>query len=106
MSRRALTEAELADVLASHPAWRLQSGHLVREASVAFPVASAWLVKHAPEFERRQHHPVATLSYEFLRVEVYTHDRATLTTWDRELMEFIDDHWLVEPPTLHSGDGP
>ena len=95
MSRRALREDELAGLFARHPQWHVETGRLVREDQVAFATACAWLGQIAPDCDAMDHHPVITVTYDHLRVEVFTHDRDYLTTWDERLVELLDERWPV-----------
>ena len=49
----------------------------------------------APDCDAMDHHPVITVTYDHLRVEVFTHDRDYLTTWDERLVELLDERWPV-----------
>jgi len=69
--------------LEKHRSWRRDGDHLVRELRTRdYPSAVALLGAQVPLAERLDHHPVATVGYRELRLELWTHDRNGITQLD------------------------
>jgi 4a-hydroxytetrahydrobiopterin dehydratase len=102
VSRRALSDEDLAQLLDEHPEWSAIEGRLVRVATLDFSRSCEWLASIAAHCDAVQHHPVVTVTYGHLRVEVFTHDRPTLTSWDSALVAYLDECW----PTAADPTGP
>lgn len=96
MTRRARVEhAQLAEWLSRHSAWSIVDDHLVREVTTPDYQSGAALVHDQVVIaEGLDHHPLLTLGYRELRVELWTHDRHAITQLDLEYAEAFDD--LVE----------
>ncbi|MHB1087459.1 MAG: 4a-hydroxytetrahydrobiopterin dehydratase [Acidimicrobiales bacterium] len=96
MTRPALVErAQLAEWLSRHSAWSIVNGHLVRELTTPDYQSGAALVHDQVALaEGLDHHPILTLGYRELRVELWTHDREGITRLDLEYAEAFDE--LVE----------
>jgi 4a-hydroxytetrahydrobiopterin dehydratase len=80
---RAASDDEIANFLSAHPAWRVESGHLVRDCSFdAYEAAIELLHTQVALAERLDHHPVVTVGYRTARWELWTHDRDAITSLD------------------------
>lgn len=87
-----LDDDRLVIWLASHDAWHLVDGHLVREIRTTdYPTALLILQAQMAIAEELNHHPVATLGYCELRFELWTHFRGGLTQLDLDYAEALDD---------------
>lgn len=84
MSRPVRLEDMVVEVwLEEHRSWRRDGDHLVRELRTRdYPSAVALLGAQVPLAERLDHHPVATVGYRELRLELWTHDRNGITQLD------------------------
>lgn len=87
----ALDEGVVERWLDVHPWWRRENGHLVREVTTRdYPSSAAIVIAQVELSERLDHHPILTLGYCELRVELWTHDRAALTQLDLDWAEGFD----------------
>ena len=93
MTRPAVLEPAAIDGwLASHPRWRLEDGHLVRElTTVDYVSAVRLLTAQVPLAEGLDHHPMVELGYRTLRFEMWTHDRGGLTSLDLAYADGLDE---------------
>ncbi len=83
-----LDQAVLDEWLSRHVAWTLVDGHLVRELRTSDYVSAVALVRdQVPLAERLDHHPILTLGYCEVRVELWTHDRGGITQLDLDYAE-------------------
>jgi len=95
-----LDQTILDEWLKRHVEWRLVEGHLVRELRTSDYASAAALVHdQVPLAERLDHHPILTLGYRDLRVELWTHDRGGITQLDLDYAEGF------EPLARHALDG-
>jgi 4a-hydroxytetrahydrobiopterin dehydratase len=86
-----LDDASVDAWLAGHPRWRLEQGHLVRDLATSdYPSAVAIAHAQVALAERLDHHPLLTIGYRQLRVELWTHDRAGLTELDLDYAAAFD----------------
>ena len=77
--------------LGSHPHWRLENDHLVRELKTKdYASAANIVIAQVPLANQLGHHPIATLGYRELRMEVWTHDQGCLTSLDLEYAQGFD----------------
>jgi 4a-hydroxytetrahydrobiopterin dehydratase len=97
-----LDDTVVDEWLKKHPLWRREGGHLLREVTTRdYPSAVALLSAQVPLAERIDHHPVATLGYCELRLDLWTHDRAGLTQLDLDYAQGFDEvadafsRWIV-----------
>jgi 4a-hydroxytetrahydrobiopterin dehydratase len=75
----------------AHHHWRLEDAHLVREIQTTdYPSGAGIVAAQVALAERLDHHPVVTLEYRRLRIEVWTHDRGGVTQLDLEYAEGLD----------------
>ena len=96
-----LDEAAVAAWVAGHPAWSLESGHLVRAlATLDYPGAARIVAAQVDLAEELDHHPVITLGPRWVRVELWTHDRGGVTRLDLDYAEAFDDLVAGEYATL------
>ena len=81
--REALDDDVVTAWVAGHPWWQLADGHLVREiTTLDYPAAATIVARQVELAERLEHHPVITLGYRRVRLELWTHDRGALTQLD------------------------
>ena len=86
-----LDQAILDEWLSRHVAWTLVEGHLVRELHTSDYASAAALVQdQVPLAQRLDHHPILTLGYCDVRVELWTHDRDGITQLDLDYAEGFD----------------
>ncbi len=87
-----LDDAVVGEWLRLHPTWRLEAGHLLREIdTIDYHSAVAFVVSLAPTADRLDHHPIITLGYRHLRFELWTHDRAGVTSLDLDYASALDE---------------
>ena len=78
--------------LVRHRAWRLHDAHLVRELRTTdYPSCVALVQAQVEIAERLDHHPIVTIGYREVRVELWTHDRGGLTQLDLDYAEAFDE---------------
>lgn len=78
--------------LERHGTWRRSDGHLVRELKTKdYPTSVAILSSQVELAERLDHHPIATLGYRELRLDLWTHDRSGLTQLDLDYAAGFDE---------------
>ncbi len=86
-----LSDAAVAAWLEEHPTWRLADGHLVLDRRFAsHRDAAEFVLAQVATADRLDHHPVITLTYRDLRLELWTHDRGGLTELDLAYAGEID----------------
>lgn len=92
MTRPALLDdLVVAEWLASHNAWRLDDGHLVRDiVTVDYPTTARIVEAQVDLAERLDHHPNITVGYRTLMFEMWTHDQDGITQLDLEYCEYLD----------------
>lgn len=91
MSRRKLTESEIAEALARVPAWS-REGDTIRRA-LTFPTFAEgirFVGRVAVEADARDHHPDIDIRYTTVMLALSTHSAGGLTGLDVELAERID----------------
>ena len=87
-----LDGAALREWLASHDGWRLSDSHLVREVRMTdYRATSRLFEAQVAVAERLDHHPVVTIGYRDVRVELWTHDRGGVTKLDTHYAEAFDE---------------
>ena len=88
-----LTDAEVAERLASHPTWAVVDGRLHRE--VVFPgfvQAFGFMAQVALAAEKLDHHPDWSNSWNKVTIALSTHSAgSTVTDADRDLAAAIDE---------------
>jgi 4a-hydroxytetrahydrobiopterin dehydratase len=86
-----LGDAVVHEWLEGHPSWRLEHGHLVRELRTKdYPGAVALVAAQVPLAEGLDHHPVASVGYRELRLELWTHDQDGITQLDLDYGDGFD----------------
>lgn len=93
MKRPARLDQTIVDEwLSRHVAWTLVEGHLVREVRTKDYSSAAALVHDQVSLaERLDHHPILTLGYCEVRVELWTHDRDGITQLDLDYAEGFEE---------------
>jgi 4a-hydroxytetrahydrobiopterin dehydratase len=87
---RRLDDAVVESWVATHPRWQFEGGHLVLDAKVPYDVGCAVATASVPLAAESDHHPIITIGYDSLRVELWTHDRGGVTQLDIEFAEFVE----------------
>ena len=91
MSTPRLTDAEIAALPATLPAWRYEAPSLVRECRFAdFSEAWAFMTRVALLAEKHDHHPDWSNGYNRVCIALSTHDAGGLTAKDLALAKAID----------------
>ncbi|MEM7803197.1 MAG: 4a-hydroxytetrahydrobiopterin dehydratase [Chloroflexota bacterium] len=87
MTRKALTEEELAEVLTTLDGWTINAGKLHKTFKFAnFKEAMGWMVAVGMVAEKMDHHPEWSNVYSRVTVNLVTHDLGNkIGTWDVEL---------------------
>jgi 4a-hydroxytetrahydrobiopterin dehydratase len=87
----ALNPAELNEVLAKHPDWKLQNGKLVREWTFPDFVTAMKFVNHIGALaEATGHHPDIDIRYNRVLLGLVSHDAGGITRRDAAMAETID----------------
>ncbi len=77
--------------ITTHPTWRVEDSHLVREVTTTdYPSSVRLLQAQVTLAEGLDHHPDVTLGYRRVRLEVWTHDVDALTQLDLDYAEGLD----------------
>jgi 4a-hydroxytetrahydrobiopterin dehydratase len=86
-----LNDAVVETWITTHPTWRVEDSHLVREvATTDYPSSVRLLQAQVTLAEGLDHHPNVTLGYRRVRFEVWTHDVDALTQLDLDYAEGLD----------------
>jgi len=81
--KKALTQAEIEEVLRTHPDWKLQGGKLVREWTFKdFVAAMAFVNQVAGIAEAAGHHPDIDIRYNRVQLGLVSHDAGGITQRD------------------------
>lgn len=81
--KKALTPAEIEDVLRAHPEWMLRDGKLIREWIFSdFPAAIAFVNRIAAIAEDAGHHPDIDIRYNHVTLALISHDMGGITERD------------------------
>jgi 4a-hydroxytetrahydrobiopterin dehydratase len=87
-----LTEAEIAEALATLPGWVREGDEIVQTFECpSFPDAIAFVVRIGFLAERANHHPDLDIRWRKVRAALTTHDAGGLTALDAELASAISD---------------
>ena len=87
----ALSAEELEEVLKTHPAWKLQSGKLVREWTFKDFVEAMKFVNRVAELaEAAGHHPDIDIRYNQVLLGLISHDAGGITKRDAAMASRID----------------
>ena len=92
MTRPPLASSEELDAwLLAHPEWKLVAGHLLLERAVPYRVSGALAAASVALADEIDHHPIMTIGFNSLRIEMWTHDRGGITDLDVRLATFMDE---------------
>ena len=92
MTRPQLASSEdLTTWLAAHPLWQLANGRLVMECSAPYRVSGALAAASVALADEIDHHPIMTIGFNSLRIEMWTHDKGGITELDFRLATFMDE---------------
>ncbi len=81
--KKALTQAEIEEVLRTHSDWKLQGGKLVREWTFKdFVAAMAFVNQVAGIAEAAGHHPDIDIRYNRVQLGLVSHDAGGITQRD------------------------
>jgi len=91
ISRKLLTQAELATELTKHPQWEIREHSLYREFKFSdFAAAWSFMQAVASAAEQIDHHPDWRNVYNKVEIRLNTHDAGGITALDFALAEAID----------------
>ncbi len=92
LPRKALTETELQDALATLDGWTIADGKLHKSYKFpSFARAIGWMMSAAVEADKLDHHPEWTNVYNRVEVDLITHDMGNkISTWDIALAQKFD----------------
>jgi len=78
--------------LGEHARWRREGGHLVRDlTTIDYPSAVRLIDAQVDLAEALDHHAIITLGYREVRLELWTHDCAAITSLDLDYAQAFDD---------------
>lgn len=91
--RTALTPEQLAEALATLPAWSVQDGKLTRQFRFRnFARAMGWMMSAAIVIDKLNHHPEWSNVYNRVTVQLTTHDLGNqISSLDVELARKLDE---------------
>ena len=90
-ARDLLSTAEIAELLAEHPQWRLDGNVLRRSYKFAdFRAAFAFMTHVALIAERLFHHPEWSNVYNRVELAITSHDVGGLSARDRTFVQRVD----------------
>jgi 4a-hydroxytetrahydrobiopterin dehydratase len=88
---KALSTAEINEVLQSHPDWKLQNGKLVREWIFKDFVEAMAFVNHVATLaESAGHHPDIDIRYNQVLLGLISHDAGGITKRDAAMAGRLD----------------
>ena len=88
----ALTSEEINIKIAEVDSWKVMDGSLQKEFEfVNFITAIEFFNQIAEVAEEQEHHPVITNSYNYLKIELKTHDVNGISDKDFKLAKTIDN---------------
>lgn len=94
---KALSTAEIDQVLHSHPDWKLQGGKLVREWTFKdFVKAMAFVNRVATLAESASHHPDIDIRYNHVLLGLVSHDAGGITKRDAAMASKIDKEFSAK----------
>src|SRR5215475_2919315 len=83
MSRKALSEPEIAAAVQNLPDWTVKNGKLHREYKFPdFAHAMGFIATAAPKIEKMDHHTEWSNVYNRVTVDLWTHDSGGITQHD------------------------
>jgi 4a-hydroxytetrahydrobiopterin dehydratase len=97
MTRRTLTDEEIATELANLPGWAVKEGKLHKQFKFkSFAQALGWMVSVGIYADKMDHHPEWSNVYNRVTVSLVTHDLDnSISSWDVDLakqMERLANH--------------
>lgn len=93
MARKALSESELTEALATLSGWEVKDGKLSKQFKFpSFAQAIGWMMSVAIEADKMDHHPEWSNVYNRVQVALVTHDLGNaISTWDLDLAKKMDE---------------
>jgi 4a-hydroxytetrahydrobiopterin dehydratase len=89
--KKTLNEAEINEVLHTHPHWSLREGRLVREWTFKdFAAAMEFVNQIAAIAEEADHHPDIDVRYNRVLLGLESHDAGGITSRDVSMVKKID----------------
>lgn len=89
--KKALTAAEIEDVLQTNPDWKLQDGKLLREWTFKdFVAAMAFVNRVAVLAEAEGHHPDIDIRYNRVILGLVSHDAGGISERDAKMASHIN----------------
>lgn len=86
-----LTDSEIGELLAAHPAWERDGDGLVREFQFPdFSSAFGFMTRVALIAEKLFHHPEWSNVYNSVQIRITDHDAGGISTNDRDWIEHVD----------------
>jgi 4a-hydroxytetrahydrobiopterin dehydratase len=103
VTRRALTDGEVAEGLGRVPGWERRGDRIARSFRFRdFAEAFGWMTSVALVAERLDHHPEWRNVWATVEVELTTHDAGGITALDFELAEAME-RLAAERPRVAQG---
>jgi 4a-hydroxytetrahydrobiopterin dehydratase len=99
MAQTAISQADLASFLASHPAWKVEGGMLVRTYTArGFLPALAFVQAVGALAEAADHHPDIDIRWKHVTLRFVTHDAGNaVTSLDTRLAGECDHVFNAQP---------
>ena len=92
MSRRKVSEEEVAEALKELPGWEVKDGKLHKQFKFgSFAEAMGWMVSVGIHADKLDHHPDWCNGYNKVDVDLMTHDMGALSTYDLELAAKMEE---------------
>jgi 4a-hydroxytetrahydrobiopterin dehydratase len=92
VTRPQLASTESVELwLLEHPQWRLANGRLLLELPVPYRLSGALVAASVALADEIDHHPIITIGFNDLRIELWTHDKGGITELDFRLAAFMDE---------------
>ena len=86
-----LTNSEVTNWVSAHPPWTLVDGHLVAHFELPYERGVQVLRLTEPDVMTLNHHPVATVRYGALSVDMFTDDQRGITELDLQVAQRFSD---------------
>ncbi|MFZ0544438.1 MAG: 4a-hydroxytetrahydrobiopterin dehydratase [Candidatus Promineifilaceae bacterium] len=92
MSRRKVSDDEVAEALKELPGWKVKDGKLHKNYKFgSFAEALGWMVSVGVHADKMDHHPDWCNGYNKVEVNLMTHDLGALSTYDLELAAKMEE---------------
>lgn len=88
---RLATAIEIEEWCREHPSWTASNNRLSLSIAVPYRLSGALAAATVPLADEIDHHPIVTIGYNSLEVELWTHDKGGITALDFRLATFIDE---------------